>query len=86
MSCKPRRSPYRAADRVTVDTVRAAAEAVPPSAREAEQAVAALLSAGPPAPPPLRPFLPPHPQAQAQVQAPERGGERLQVSLAQVPR
>ena len=86
MSCQPRRSAYRVADRVTVDTVRAAAEAAPPSAREAEQAVAALLSAGPPAPPPLRPFLPPHPQAQAQAQAQEREGERVQVSLAQVPR
>ena len=81
MSCQPRRSAYRAADRVTVDTVRA-----PPSARDAEQAVAPLLAAGPPAPPPLHPFQPPHPQAQAQAQAPEREGERVQVSLAQVPR
>ena len=78
MSCQPRSSAYRAADRVTVDTVRAAAEAAPPSARDAEQAVAALLSAGPP----LRPFQPPHPQAQA----PGQDGERVQVSLAHVPR
>ena len=86
MSCQPRRSAYGAADRVTVDTVRAAAEAAPPSAREAEQAMAALLPAGLQAQPPLRPFQPPHPQAHAHVQAQEREGEGVHVSLAQVPR
>ena len=74
MLSQPRRYAYRAADPITVDTVRAAAAAAPPSARDAERAVAALLAASAPPPPPLRPFQPP------QVL------ERMQVRLAQVPR
>ena len=47
MSFVPRRSAYRASDRVNEDTVRAAAAvaAAPPAACEAERAVTAALAA-----------------------------------------
>ena len=81
MSSQPRRSAYRATDRVTVDTVRAAAAAATPPACDAERAVAAVLAASVPPPPPLQPFQPYQPYQQPQQQP-----ERMQVRLAQVPR
>ena len=74
MSSQPRRSAYRASDRVTEDTVRAAA-AAPPPACDAERAVTAVLAARVPPPTPPQPH-----------QRPQQQPERMHVHLALVPR
>ena len=81
MSFVPRRSAYRASDRVTEDKVRAAAAAAPPPACEAERAVTAAETERVQAQHDAGMRLGPQPRSQPQPQP-----EQVRVQLAQVPR